>query len=94
MTGSWGNTSHTLSPTGHRWEAGWKECSLFWHIVCQLTCVFNGVERFFIEKIRVNAEMDLLGMAVTQAELISTITFLAGVVLWFLLGRKTAGTAR
>merc|ERR1712185_261911 len=43
--------------------------------------MFNGVERFFIEKIRVNAEMDWLGMTFTQAELISTLTFLGGLAL-------------
>ena len=35
--------------------------------------MFNGVERFFIEKIRVNAEMDWLGITFTQAEMISTL---------------------
>lgn len=54
-----------------------------------LYCMFNGVERFFIEKIRVNAEMDIFGLAATQAELISTLTFLTGVALWVLLGKKT-----
>jgi prolipoprotein diacylglyceryltransferase len=53
-----------------------------------LYCMFNGVERFFIEKIRVNAEMDFFGMSITQAELISTVTFAAGLVLWFVLGKK------
>ena len=43
--------------------------------------MFNGVERFFIEKIRVNAEMDFLGVTLTQAELISTCTFFGGVAL-------------
>lgn len=54
-----------------------------------LYCMFNGVERFLIEKIRVNAEMDLFGLAATQAEVISTATFFAGVVLWVMLGRKS-----
>ncbi|MBN30654.1 MAG: diacylglyceryl transferase [Crocinitomicaceae bacterium] len=53
-----------------------------------LYCVFNGLERFFIEKIRVNVEMDLLGMHVTQAEVISTITFLSGLTLWAILGKR------
>jgi hypothetical protein len=34
-----------------------------------------------------------LGMAVTQAELISTLTFLGGVGLWFILGRNAAGSS-
>ena len=50
--------------------------------------MFNGVERFFIEKIRVNAEMDWLGMTFTQAELISTLTFLGGLALTIWVSRK------
>lgn len=41
--------------------------------------MFNGLERFLIEKIRVNVEITFLGMNVTQAEIISTVLFLAGV---------------
>ena len=44
--------------------------------------MFNGFERFWVEKIRVNATFDLLGLTMTQAELISVCTFLAGVALW------------
>ncbi len=40
--------------------------------------MFNGTERFLIEKIRVNNVFDFLGMQVTQAEIISTILFLLG----------------
>ncbi len=43
--------------------------------------VVNGFERFWIEKIRVNATYDIAGWAVTQAELISTGMFIAGLVL-------------
>jgi prolipoprotein diacylglyceryltransferase len=53
-----------------------------------LYLIANGLERFFIEKIRVNAELEVLGVQFTQAELISTLTFLSGVVLWFAL-KKT-----
>ncbi|MEO1627504.1 MAG: prolipoprotein diacylglyceryl transferase family protein, partial [Bacteroidota bacterium] len=35
--------------------------------------IFNGVERFWIEKIRVNERYDVLGMQSTQAEFISVI---------------------
>lgn len=41
--------------------------------------VFNGAERYFIEQIRVNNKMDLLGTAITQAELIALILILIGV---------------
>ena len=50
-----------------------------------LYCVFNGIERFFIEKIRVNVEFDFLGMTMTQAEFISIATFVGGAVLYFLI---------
>lgn len=40
--------------------------------------MFNGLERFLIEKIRVNTLMNFLGMKITQAELISSILFLIG----------------
>jgi len=41
--------------------------------------ILNGIERFFIEKIRHNAEVDFLGMRVTQAEIISTGLILLGI---------------
>jgi len=43
--------------------------------------IFNGTERFFIEKIRVNATYQLMGMQITQAEIISFILVIAGVFL-------------
>ena len=42
--------------------------------------MFNGVERFLIEKIRVNNVFDLFGLEVTQAEIISTGIFLVGLI--------------
>ena len=53
--------------------------------------MFNGVERFFIEKIRVNAEMEWLGITLTQAELISTLTFLGGLALTIWVSRREKG---
>ena len=50
--------------------------------------MMNGVERFFIEKIRVNNRMNLLGFHPTQAEVISTLLFLCGVILFFMLRRS------
>lgn len=44
--------------------------------------MFNGFERFWVEKIRVNSTFDWLGVTMTQAELISVCTFLSGVALW------------
>ena len=51
--------------------------------------MLNGLERFFIEKIRVNNKMNILGLNVTQAEVISTLLFLSGLILWVLLYRKS-----
>ncbi len=46
--------------------------------------IFNGVERFFIEKIRVNTLYHIGNFSFTQAELISTLLFLLGVAgLWY-----------
>jgi len=53
--------------------------------VFSLYLIFNGIERFLIEKIRVNNQLDLFGFHPTQAEIISTIIFLIGIVLAFYL---------
>ena len=50
--------------------------------------MLNGMERFFIEKIRVNTRMDLFGFHATQAEVISSLLFLTGLVLWVFLQRR------
>ncbi len=42
--------------------------------------VLNGFERFFIEKIRVNSEFPLLGMKVSQAEIIAVVIILMGIL--------------
>ncbi|MBO6516264.1 MAG: prolipoprotein diacylglyceryl transferase [Bacteroidia bacterium] len=44
-----------------------------------------GFERFWIEKIRVNATYNLFGMEITQAEIISVVLMLLGVgmIIWF-----------
>ncbi len=55
----------------HAFRAGW----LF-----SLYLVFNGVERFLIEKIRVTPEYHLFGMTPTQAEIISVGLVMAGLV--------------
>ncbi|MBK5271219.1 MAG: prolipoprotein diacylglyceryl transferase, partial [Bacteroidia bacterium] len=50
--------------------------------------VLNGVERFFIEKIRVNVRLDIFGFHPTQAEVISSLLFLTGIILWMFLNRR------
>ena len=52
-----------------------------------LYLIVNGMERFWIEKIRVNVVMDVFGFQCTQAELIASLTFCAGLFLWFWLPR-------
>jgi prolipoprotein diacylglyceryltransferase len=42
--------------------------------------MLNGVERFIIEKIRINIRYNFLGVEVTQAELIAVGLFLTGVI--------------
>ena len=44
-----------------------------------LYLIFNGIERFLIEKIRVNEH--LFGTSITQAEIISSIMILAGITV-------------
>lgn len=51
--------------------------------------IFNGLERFFIEKIRVNSTYEIFGAKITQAEIISSLTFVAGVAMVVWLYRKS-----
>lgn len=53
-----------------------------------LYLMVNGLERFFIEKIRVNTRINLFGFHPTQAEVISTLLFLAGLGIWIFLRRR------
>lgn len=43
--------------------------------------MMNGVERFFIELIRVNTKYHVAGISFTQAELISSLLFICGLLL-------------
>ena len=53
--------------------------------------IFNGIERFFIEKIRVNTEYDILG-GITQAEIISFCLIIIGIIGCILLSTKNKNT--
>ncbi len=53
-----------------------------------LYLIFNGLERFLIEKIRVNNKMSFLGFNPTQAEVISSLLLLSGIILWIFLTQK------
>jgi len=46
-----------------------------------LFLILNGIERFFIEKIRVNHRFSFLGMNPTQAEIISTCLVITGIIV-------------
>ncbi len=48
-----------------------------------LYLIFNGIERFFIEKIRVNTKYLTLPFQPTQAEIISVLMVIFGVVMLF-----------
>lgn len=59
-----------------------------------LFCIYltlNGIERFFIEKIRVNTKYDILG-GITQAEIISFLLIITGIIGIILLYRKNKKT--
>jgi prolipoprotein diacylglyceryltransferase len=56
--------------------------------------ILNGLERFFIEKIRVNNKFDFLGVQATQAEIIAVLFMLGGVtLLYFSLRKKSNNSA-
>jgi prolipoprotein diacylglyceryltransferase len=46
--------------------------------------IFNGLQRFFIEKIRVNVEYEFLPFSPTQAEIISLLLVIVGIggIIW------------
>jgi prolipoprotein diacylglyceryltransferase len=51
--------------------------------------ILNGIERFFIELIRVNTKYHLFGIRFTQAEMISLLLVVAGIILiLYSLNRK------
>jgi len=53
--------------------------------------ILNGIERFFIEKIRVNDKIHAFGLTFTQAEMIAVFFFLTGLVGLILLNRRRGG---
>ena len=59
-------------------------------IMFSVYLLLNGIERFFIELIRVNTKYDIGGFQFTQAELISTILVLLGLsgIVYFRMRNK------
>ncbi len=52
--------------------------------------IFNGLERFFVEKIRVNYKYDWGFLHPTQAEIISTVLVIAGILILVTRKKKAA----
>jgi phosphatidylglycerol---prolipoprotein diacylglyceryl transferase len=50
--------------------------------------IINGIERFFIEKIRVNTRYSVFGFHPTQAEIISTLLIIGGCALYYFLKKQ------
>lgn len=50
--------------------------------------IINGIERFFVEKIRVNTQYHIFGLHPTQAELISAALVISGTILYFQLKKR------
>ncbi|HEY4064250.1 MAG TPA: prolipoprotein diacylglyceryl transferase family protein [Puia sp.] len=55
--------------------------------------IVNGIERFFVETIRVNTKYDIFGLHPTQAELISSALVITGTILLLTL-KKTPTNGR
>lgn len=58
--------------------------------LCALYLLLVGIERFFIEKIRVNTLYSVGSFHFTQAELISVLLIIAGIVIFWLRRKKGA----
>ncbi|HEY4966847.1 MAG TPA: prolipoprotein diacylglyceryl transferase family protein [Puia sp.] len=52
--------------------------------------LINGIERFFIEKIRVNTRYSIFGFHPTQAEIISTLLIFGGGFLYYYLKKRAS----
>jgi phosphatidylglycerol---prolipoprotein diacylglyceryl transferase len=55
-----------------------------------LYLLLSGIERFFIERIRVNPELRLFGVVATQAQIVSVVLIAAGIVGLGLLSRRAS----
>lgn len=59
-------------------------------VLFSLYLILNGIERFFIEKIRVNTLYHVGDFAFTQAELISSILLITGIIgVWYFRKRRS-----
>ncbi|WP_236652914.1 prolipoprotein diacylglyceryl transferase [Chitinophaga vietnamensis] len=63
-------------------------------VIFGIYLILNGLERFFIEKIRVNTKYDIFGFHPTQAEIISALMVIGGFVfIWYCRKNNTTATA-
>ncbi len=62
-------------------------------VIFGIYLVMNGVERFFIEKIRVNTKYNIFGFHPTQAEIISALMVIGGLVLIWYCRKNNNSTA-
>lgn len=58
-------------------------------IISGIYLIFTGVERFLIEKIRVNSTYSIFGLHPTQAEMISLLLIATGIIILILKRRTT-----
>jgi len=63
-------------------------------VVFCLFLLINGLERFFIEQIRVNHFYQILGFNLTQAQLISLLMFVGGVLGLIAIYRKPSNMSK
>jgi phosphatidylglycerol---prolipoprotein diacylglyceryl transferase len=52
--------------------------------------IVNGIERFFVEQIRVNTKYDIFGFHPTQAEIIAVALVITGAAIYFIMKKKYA----
>lgn len=63
-------------------------------VIFGIYLILNGLERFFIEKIRVNTKYDIFGFHPTQAEIIAFLMIVGGAFLiWYCRKKPVAGPA-
>jgi prolipoprotein diacylglyceryltransferase len=56
-----------------------------------LYLILNGIERFFIEKIRINRVYDILGLHLTQAEGIAILLMITGLLGFWYFSKNNYG---
>lgn len=62
-------------------------------LMISIYLIFNGLERFFIEKIRVNTTYSIYGYHPTQAEIISALLVIVGLFMFFYCSKKRANNS-